>query len=416
MYTEEEILDEIRRVSEEECGGKTPRRSDFSDLGFCNEKTVERKLDCTWNEAMKLAGVGIREPEPGYIYNENEIREEIFRVSEMCDGAPTIQKFNEESYIHHSTVCDRFDGGWPEIMKQLGISPQHDVSKLNREEVIYEFERISEEYCNGESVNMEMFNRYAECCCRTAIRSLGCSTWNEALEKLGFSKNHEPSQKHSIEELIESIEKFWEIEEGKFTVDNWREWHGSSPAFGDSVPNWTRLVDVSEVPIKEALLSELEEYKEDFGEEFYVEDFDSFGRFSTASFSFYFDSLENAISESELSLRNISIVYGSTWEEKRKEIWERDGYKCRVCSKGVGGTNHHVHHIKPVRKWDIENNLKEMNSDSNLITLCSSCHKKLEGKWQSLNPDEFEMKAKEYLGMVDGEDGNNQPSQSVFDF
>lgn len=58
-------------------------------------------------------------------------------------------------------------------------------------------------------------------------------------------------------------------------------------------------------------------------------------------------------------------------ENIRKAVILRDNYKCMECGKS--NTKLEVHHIK-ARKFGGSNNLK------NLITLCSKCHQKTEGK------------------------------------
>lgn len=53
------------------------------------------------------------------------------------------------------------------------------------------------------------------------------------------------------------------------------------------------------------------------------------------------------------------------WHDLRKEIYERDGYRCQEC--GEYGELH-AHHVTPVydggNKWDRDN----------LVTLCRTCH------------------------------------------
>jgi 5-methylcytosine-specific restriction endonuclease McrA/predicted DNA-binding protein YlxM (UPF0122 family) len=65
------------------------------------------------------------------------------------------------------------------------------------------------------------------------------------------------------------------------------------------------------------------------------------------------------------------------WKEKRKEIIKRDG-KCLLCEKKTGLS---VHHITPVDYYKNEDkegyNVKEANRNSNLATLCKTCHGKI---------------------------------------
>ncbi len=65
----------------------------------------------------------------------------------------------------------------------------------------------------------------------------------------------------------------------------------------------------------------------------------------------------------------ISYNRGKDWKQIRKQIWERDNYTCQIC--GRTNCRIHAHHIIPyLATCD--------NSPNNLISLCVSCHMKLE--------------------------------------
>lgn len=69
--------------------------------------------------------------------------------------------------------------------------------------------------------------------------------------------------------------------------------------------------------------------------------------------------------------------YGSQWPQIRSEIIERDDHECQMCGVVRGSDIEHldVHHIKPYRKFESNN---QAHSQSNLVTLCRSCHVKAE--------------------------------------
>lgn len=54
----------------------------------------------------------------------------------------------------------------------------------------------------------------------------------------------------------------------------------------------------------------------------------------------------------------------------KNQILERDGFKCRICSRN---SNLHIHHIIPRQQGGSHN-------PDNLITLCASCHGAIETK------------------------------------
>lgn len=74
--------------------------------------------------------------------------------------------------------------------------------------------------------------------------------------------------------------------------------------------------------------------------------------------------------------------YGPNWNEQRRKALKRDSETCQRCGLGMAehieqfDTELHVHHIKRIGDFD---DYKEMNKLSNLVTLCSRCHKLLEG-------------------------------------
>ncbi len=54
----------------------------------------------------------------------------------------------------------------------------------------------------------------------------------------------------------------------------------------------------------------------------------------------------------------------ASYDELRKQVLQRDGWKCQICGSGQ---NLHVHH-KQLRSQQGD------DDDANLIALCASCH------------------------------------------
>jgi len=64
--------------------------------------------------------------------------------------------------------------------------------------------------------------------------------------------------------------------------------------------------------------------------------------------------------------------YRGGWKSIRKKVYQRDENECQVCGEDK---QLHAHHIVPVRKFDTH---KEAHKFENLVTVCNSCHGKLE--------------------------------------
>jgi DEAD/DEAH box helicase domain-containing protein len=67
--------------------------------------------------------------------------------------------------------------------------------------------------------------------------------------------------------------------------------------------------------------------------------------------------------------------YGSSWTKQRDRARARDDYRCQVCGVEEQDRAHHVHHKSPFRQFDSP---EIANQLSNLVTLCPSCHRRVE--------------------------------------
>ncbi len=67
--------------------------------------------------------------------------------------------------------------------------------------------------------------------------------------------------------------------------------------------------------------------------------------------------------------------YGPNWRQQRDQARARDEYRCQVCGLPESDRAHHVHHKTPFRSFT---SYEQANQLSNLITLCPSCHRRVE--------------------------------------
>ena len=76
--------------------------------------------------------------------------------------------------------------------------------------------------------------------------------------------------------------------------------------------------------------------------------------------------------------------YGPNWHYVRRKVRERDNHTCCHCGTKhkIGERSFAVHHIQPFRDFGYvpgkNENYKQANKLTNLITLCATCHMKVE--------------------------------------
>lgn len=427
-YAEEELLEELERVSEEHCGGEAPRVKDMRENGKIAPPTIYQRFG-SWEKALERVGFS-----PNHRLNipGEEIKEDLKRVSrEHCDGkTPTTHDMDSFGQISKSTLIRHF-GSWNKALEECGFEPNVEMN-ISEEELLEEIRRVSEECCGGRAPRLKDMNKYGKFS-KGPFLSL-FDSWNNSLEHAGFSPNLQLyiSRKELGEELERVSKKHCDggpprikdmDEFGKFTGSGisrrFSSWNSALREFGFEPDTrvWNRHS-------KEALLEEVRWVSEEFcgGDAPYAKDMDRFGQFSTSTYGRRFDSWNDVLKEAGYETRHQSgwvpsgeesphwkgggvEDYGVRWEEVREKVLERDS-ECRVCGENPERKSPDVHHIRPVRLWD-EGEYREMNALDNLICLCSSCHRSLEGKWQDVSPEEFARKGREYLGYE---------KESVFDY
>jgi DEAD/DEAH box helicase domain-containing protein len=67
--------------------------------------------------------------------------------------------------------------------------------------------------------------------------------------------------------------------------------------------------------------------------------------------------------------------YGPGWTKVKEVVRARDGYRCQLCGTAEQGKAHDVHHKIPFRSFASP---EQANQIHNLITLCPSCHHRVE--------------------------------------
>jgi 5-methylcytosine-specific restriction endonuclease McrA len=346
-YTDQELIDELRRVSEEYCGGETPTQKDMNKYGKYSAATYERRFE-SWNDVLEVVGLKVNVYKD---YTDEDLKEILIDFSEKyCNGeAPTREFFNKKADIHYSTIENRF-GTWNKALKICGKSV-NERHKISKEKLRYELFKVKD-VVGGTPTIGEMCE-YGNLSHGPYVTEFG--SWNKALEYHGMEYNHKNNlSKEYIKNEIKKV---------------------SENHCGGKAPKREDMREYSEICQMTAT--------------------NKFGSWDEALEQCGIESLKATDylpsgKEHFNWCGGISINYGPSWNRQRNKAMKRDGHCCRLCERPVQETLIDVHHITPVRFWRVEQEHEKMNQLNNLISLCRSCHRKYEGQLKGRGHDEFE--------------------------
>ena len=364
-YTDEDLIEELKRVRDEYCNGEKPNFSDMEDYGDISTVTFQRRFG-SWSNALEQID---------YNTKREKLIEEMKRLSEeMLDGKRPKQKhmikYGKYSKSQYYTVF----GSWKESVKAAGFEARS--SKIYEEELVEEIQRVSDEYFNSEPPKFyEWVNNDDTKFSATAyVNRFG--DWTTTLKETGFSPHQ---REYSDEELIEILQNISSEEEYVTQEKLESGFDITAGMYINRFGSWNNALEEAGLEVRDR------------------------GEWSLSGD-------EHPHWKGGVSFE----TYGPNWHRQRTKCLERDERKCAVChSKPLNDCfdNPDVHHITPKYYWDVDEEYETMNNLRNLICLCRSCHRKLEGKFKGRNYEEFKSLGKEELGI------DEEPERgSVFDY
>jgi hypothetical protein len=426
----DKIIEELRRHSSQ---NKTPSMASFSENSDFHHYYVS-ELFGSWINGLEEAGLDTEKARKhSKDYSREKIIEILREASEKIiedDCAVTQRELLQSDFsLQPSTVYQYFES-WNEALREAGLRVNVGI-EYTRKELIKDIQRVSEEYCDGETPKTVDINEYSYY--NSSIIKNEFGTFNNGIKRAGFKPNtryFEVSRDKLIAEINEEFQHFPDYKlykRHKCSVDN--------SILDSYFSNWRDFMEENIIDItweeyhKNTFLADVERVMNELGEEsIWLAEYSEFDETYHSNAKTYrlFDSWKDVLDllgvepkENPMDIvsgeehpayihgESHSVNYGDSWtNDLKKEIRERDGWCCRACGKTneenrkESGYQLNVHHIKPHWKWDSKEH-REMNSPNNLISLCNSCHGRVEGKWQNCDPQEFEQRAKEFLGCVE---------------
>jgi 5-methylcytosine-specific restriction endonuclease McrA len=179
-YTEQELIDELHRVSEEHCDGETPRIKDMRNHGKISSGTYSQRFG-SWTESIIEAGF---EPERHTNYSEEDLLNEIRSVSkEYCEEkAPTAKQMTKYGKYSTNTYLRNFDS-WNSALEICGFELNH--REVSNESILEDIRRIAEIVDDTPTLSdIDEYGKYSN-----HLYKSRWGTWNNALVKAGFEGN-----------------------------------------------------------------------------------------------------------------------------------------------------------------------------------------------------------------------------------
>lgn len=225
-YTDEELLDEIRRLNREL--GHPPTLQDLRDHGDHSASTYYDRFG-SWRDAVQAAGFEGQDPEERI--ETASLLNELQRLADQYRDPPSVKTLNQHGDYSVSTYQKRF-GSWNNALDAAGLNQNQFDSPISEGELIVALQKLADNMDSPPTYDqMQAEGEYGA---RTYVRHFG--SWNEALEHAGFDvqTEGEVSDAQLRDELRRVANKLGEqpstremAEHGKYAVATYQRHFGS---------------------------------------------------------------------------------------------------------------------------------------------------------------------------------------------
>lgn len=197
QYSDEELLDEIRRVATVADSDGAPTLQQFRDHSSIADTTILRRFD-SWQAAVSQAGFEPRSP-------TTRIADADLKTAlrELCDEVgriPTGTQMNELGPYSRSTYQEHF-GSWSAALDATFEETSEAGAHVSNKELLAEIRRVADEHSTPP--RFADMRKHGDHQARTYIKRFG--SWREAVAEAGIDPP-EP-QRVPTADLIADLER-----------------------------------------------------------------------------------------------------------------------------------------------------------------------------------------------------------------
>jgi 5-methylcytosine-specific restriction endonuclease McrA len=288
----------------------------------------------SWNDALEAAGLELNVE---IDISREDLLKELRSLANRLGRSPTREELASMSKYSAEPYKDEF-GTWNDALRAANL-PVVKRARLTEDELLDELRRVADKL--GESPSVAQMETLGRIYPSVYIKRFG--SWNNAVETAGLDPTPQPSR-IKRETLLAELQNVIDSIGGVSTA------------------------------------AEFEEHSE-YSRGPYLREF---GSWNEAVRSLGYEPRYPRGEEAEYR------YYGPNWQAKRESRIEIDQYKCQKC--GISRAEHYekyeqdlsVHHIRRLREF---NSYENANTLTNLITVCTECHRTVEGKPKSYFQD-----------------------------
>ena len=223
MYMDQKSLDTVRyiRLAANRYDGDLTAAG-FNDHAGPTRQTACRRLDCGWNDAKALAGLGATRVIGA---SAEELRADVERVGDELGKKPSYAEYNEHGRFSSGPIRRRLgDGSWNDGLEAIGVVPQWEQG-VPEERLECDLRGLG--IALGRAPSITEHTKMGRYSTNRVMNSVGDGKWSTACSRAGFDPNVATDE--HVEDGLADVEEVARLYEDGWTTPELAEKYNCNP-------------------------------------------------------------------------------------------------------------------------------------------------------------------------------------------